>query len=506
MILAPGEVHGEKGVARSEPVTILGAGVAGLVAAYELEQRGHCVEILEARSMLGGRLHTHRFSCGRRGPIAELGAMRIPARHCRTMQLIDQLGLSDRVRQFRTLFSDGSNYLETVAGPIRVREASPMLVSSFLAESSVGTNYSDDGVLCAAWLAASVGAIAPAKFRRGLGADLNVELLELLSRIDLRPFIVRRGGAERVDLNRFFANHPDFAHGTRLQHLFGDVVTETSSALFRLEGGIDQITLHLADRLRGPIRRDSRVSGLHVLPDGVFIEVHRDSATEMIRRDCVLCTVPFSVVRGMRLSGLTSEKLAVIHDMRYWAATKIALHCREPFWEDDGILGGGSFTGGLVRQTYYPPVESDPRLGATLLASYTIGPDADLLGRIPLEQRCATVRAELCKIHPELSRPDMVYGSVMRAWGEDPFSLGAASVRWGKDADSAEQERALAAGPQGALFFAGEHCSSVPAWIEGAVESGLEAAKEIDAYVLSGSASMVDRDGDREKVWLDCGN
>lgn len=73
--------------------------------------------------------------------------------------------------------------------------------------------------------------------------------------------------------------------------------------------------------------------------------------------------------------------------------------------------------------------------------------------------------------------------------------MGAASVRWGKDSDTAEEERVLAAASQGALFFAGEHCSSVPAWIEGAVESGLEAVNQIDAYLQSTGVGAVARGG-----------
>ncbi|MEC4842822.1 FAD-dependent oxidoreductase [Mycobacteroides chelonae] len=133
-----------------------------------------------------------------------------------------------------------------------------------------------------------------------------------------------------------------------------------------------------------------------------------------------------------------------------------------------------------------------------MLASYTIGPDADLLAQIPMEQRLAMVRAELCKIHPELSQPSMVCGKVMRAWGDDPLSMGAASVRWGKDSDTAEEERLLAAAPQGGLFFAGEHCSSVPAWIEGAVESGLNAVSQIDAYMQSTGVGAMVCDAGRE--------
>ena len=75
-------------------VVIVGGGLAGLCAAYELEQRGHEVTILEAEtSHVGGRARTHRFENGQYG---ELGAMRIPANHTLTRKYVNQFGLSLR--------------------------------------------------------------------------------------------------------------------------------------------------------------------------------------------------------------------------------------------------------------------------------------------------------------------------------------------------------------------------------------------------------------------------
>ncbi|MGW1146223.1 flavin monoamine oxidase family protein, partial [Streptomyces sp. NPDC002454] len=222
--------------------------------------------------------------------------------------------------------------------------------------------------------------------------------------------------------------------------------------------------------------------GVHVRPDAVLVDVRHGLSTRRLACDHVLCTLPFSVLRRMALTGVEPAKTAVVNDMQYWPATKVALHCREAFWERDGISGGGSFTGGLTRQTYYPPVENDPRLGAALLASYTIGPDADALSEVPRDKLVATVLGELSTMHPELAQPGMVIDAETQIWGEDPSSRGAASVRWSKEPATAEEERALAAHPQGALFFAGEHCSTTPAWIEGALESGLAAARQIHAH------------------------
>lgn len=74
-------------------VTILGAGIAGLVAAYELERLGHQVDIIEGSPRIGGRGWTHRFRDGPGAPQIELGAMRIPKEHQHTLHYISEMGL-----------------------------------------------------------------------------------------------------------------------------------------------------------------------------------------------------------------------------------------------------------------------------------------------------------------------------------------------------------------------------------------------------------------------------
>src|SRR5439155_26025847 len=66
-------------------VVILGAGLAGLVAAHELTQPGHDVTILEARGRPGGRVHTLRESISD-GLHAEAGAAFIPSNHELTLK------------------------------------------------------------------------------------------------------------------------------------------------------------------------------------------------------------------------------------------------------------------------------------------------------------------------------------------------------------------------------------------------------------------------------------
>src|SRR5471032_2212289 len=75
-------------------IIVVGAGLAGLVSAYELERKGHTVILLEADPKhLGGRVRTHTFADGSTG---ELGAMRIPKQHDVTRKYIKEFGLKLR--------------------------------------------------------------------------------------------------------------------------------------------------------------------------------------------------------------------------------------------------------------------------------------------------------------------------------------------------------------------------------------------------------------------------
>ncbi|MEU7293620.1 NAD(P)/FAD-dependent oxidoreductase [Streptomyces exfoliatus] len=467
-------------------VTVVGAGMAGLVAAYELERLGFRVEVLEGSRRLGGRVHTHRFGAAEGAPFVELGAMRIPTAHHRTMHYVEHLGLADQVRPFTTLLSEENAFLATSAGHVRLRDAPRALIADVRA-SLPGLPYREETVVFGAWLAAVVDAVAPPALRAGLRADLARNLLALVEDVDLSPHLLGHA-KDRMDVHGLFAAHPGIRAGcgTRLNGFLDDILTETSPELIRLACGMDQLAQRLAARIRGPVWLGQRVSGFDVAPDHVLVRLGGGPSAAVRRCDYVLCTVPFSVLRSLTLTGFDEDKLAVVREVDYCPATKVAVHCREPFWEREGIRGGASFSGGRIRQTYYPTSEadggSDPAQGAALLASYTIGEDAAHLGAMPPALRHRTVVEELGRMHPQLLRRGMVRGVASLAWGEHPWTAGGCTIRWGQDAAACEEQRRRAVRPQHRMFFAGEHCASEPAWIEGAVESALEAVALIAAH------------------------
>lgn len=77
---------------RPKKVIIVGAGLAGLSAGYELKKAGHTPVILEAQQRVGGRVYTLRDPFTE-GLYAEVGAMRIPRAHSLSMAYIEKFGL-----------------------------------------------------------------------------------------------------------------------------------------------------------------------------------------------------------------------------------------------------------------------------------------------------------------------------------------------------------------------------------------------------------------------------
>lgn len=467
-------------------ITILGAGIAGLVAAYELERLGHEVEIMEGSPRIGGRVWTHRFSSEPGAPYGELGAMRIPSEHQLVLHYVDELGLSDKLRKFVTVFEE-SNALMNVQGNVfRLKDA--QLLERYQGVFQ-NTRYSQKTRLFAAWIKTIVDAIAPGALRESLEHDLESHLMDELERLDLDPYFSEDG--QTIDLHTFLKENEGFRArcSQALDVFFSDILTETSHDLLQLEGGMEQIIDRLVASIKAPIRCNQEVVSLQVKDQGV--EVSWLEAGQRFTKHCdyVLCTIPFSVLRKIELIGFDELKLNSIHNTVYCPATKVAFHCAQPFWEKEGIQGGASFSGEGVRQTYYPSVKFNQDQGSTLLASYTIGDDADRMASLPESERYQYVQNVVSKIHPELLQSGMLVDAATIAWGDYKWSSGGCTVHWHDE--SKVPSYLEAARPQKNLFFAGEHCSRFPAWLEGSVESALEAVRDIaSAPVLVSQRSV----------------
>lgn len=462
---------------KGKNVTILGAGIAGLVAALELERLGHQVDIMEGSPRLGGRIWTHRFSEEPDAPYAELGAMRIPSAHKHTLHYVNEMGLGHKLCKFVTVFEE-NNALIGIEGKVFRMKDAPGIFQQRYQGILLDSRYSDRTRLFAAWLKTIVDTISPGSLRESLERDLHSHLMDELERLDLEPFFSNDG--DQIDLHAFIKANPGFrARCSKALDMFlGDILVETSHDLLQLEGGMEQLIGHLAGAIQGSIRCNQEIVALRVQEDGVDVSWLEDGQLHTRLCDYVLCTIPFSVLRKMELSGFDDKKLNVISNTVYCPATKVAFHTAQPFWEKYGIKGGASFSGEGVRQTYYPSVKFNPERGSAMLASYTIGGDAERLGMMPEQERYAYVKNAVSKLHPEIETPGMLLDIASIAWGNYKWSAGGCTVHW----DGNHCNYLEAARPQNRLFFAGEHCSRFPAWIQGSIESALEAVYDIVSH------------------------
>ena len=132
-----------QGVNPPTKIIIIGAGLSGLVAGFELKRAGHDVIILEARDRVGGRVHTLRepFSDGL---IAEAGAARIPYNHDLTLGYADYFGLKiDSFYPDEGLYADYSGGVRTLIPPEEFLEDQPWSGSVLHSEYSKIVGGSD---------------------------------------------------------------------------------------------------------------------------------------------------------------------------------------------------------------------------------------------------------------------------------------------------------------------------------------------------------------------------
>ncbi|NEO34472.1 MAG: NAD(P)-binding protein [Symploca sp. SIO3C6] len=501
-------------------IGILGAGMAGLVAAYELKKLGHTVEILEGSDRVGGRVWTKYFANGQYG---EFGAMRIPGRHDYTRHYIKETELE----LGRFITSNPKGFYDIRGTTTRIFEAIDNLYpqyknlrkSDLALASDIGENGYPKGV--GAILDNLISPILEDLSQEDKLALYSGQLTDKLKKLDakaLRQFLrqERPESDGAMDLIGSLTSLENLWQGSILEELRG-TIEGRGSGLQEIIGGMDQLPNSLADKMiddkgtvRDNIEFNSEVYGIKTEKDCVEVTY----AKCMQQYDYVLCTIPFSVLRRLELNGLSSEKMLAIRNITYASSTKVLLLCKERFWEDGkyNIIGGASISDRISRQTYYPShhvqdyrepwseqkegrefqplslaaVYSDafcqrqegasPEEPGVLLGSYTWGMNARRLGVLSQEERAQKVINSISKFHEEISKPGQVIGSASMFWDENKWSAGAFT-----HFDSFDTDLYYQAGlkPEGRLHFAGEHLSPAPGWIQGAIMSSLRAVLEM---------------------------
>jgi monoamine oxidase len=444
-------------------VVIVGAGIAGLAAAYELVRQGHDPVVLEAQHRVGGRVFTCRDFAP--GLYAEFGAMRIPRVHDLTLAYCREFGL-----ELRPFVMGNPKTLVHIDGTRMTMEEAdrePERLPFDLAQHERGRTWTE------MWNEAVSEVIG---LYDKLGEEAFEQVLADYDHFSIREFLKDRGFSEgAIELYGVMSFRESNMNAAVIEQL-REIVGRAFEDMQEIVGGFDLLPQAFFRRLRQRVRFGAAVNAIEQDEHGVTVHYRSPAGRFSIRGDHCIVAIPFSVLRDIEVApALGRPKQKAIRELNYNASTKILLQTRTRFWErTDGIVGGTSVTDLPIRRICYPSFSDPDEERGALLASYTWGQDALRWDAMSTEKRIEEAIEDVAKVHPEI-RTEFEIGA-SHAWYDDQYAAGAFALF------EPEQQTRLQPDivrPEGRVHFAGEHTSLWHAWIQGALESGIRTAREV---------------------------
>lgn len=474
-----------RGLAGSGPpkgrVLILGAGLAGMCAAYELEQLGYECRIIEARKRIGGRCVTVRRgdeledSAGSqrcefaKGQFFNPGPTRVPHWHV-TIDYCQKFGVKlapwINVNEGAFIYQTKSKSLQNRR--IRIRDV-----------------VADTEGYMAQLMAQSVHAGA---LDTEISADDKARILAYIAQFGYFD----EGGKYTGRSRRSYREAPHAGPGApsteppfALSEVFGANMgryfeflngIDQQMTMLEIVGGVDNLAHAFRTHLRAPIALGCHVTDIRTSTAATTVthtDADGDSHTETA--DFCICTIPLTILRTIP-NNFDATCQSVLKRTSYSASTKVALEFKRRFWEeDDRIFGGISWTDQTISQVVYPSHDFFGNGG--VLVNYNFGLSASTMGAMAPKDRIAYAIGQTALIHPQVK--DELRSAVTLSWGNVPMNKGAfADWRHTPDGEAGYQ---LLCKPQGRLYFAGEHASRITSWMAGAFESARYVVRQIHA-------------------------
>jgi monoamine oxidase len=433
-------------------VAVVGAGLAGLTAAYELRHRGWDVTVLEARDRVGGRVRTARSFTEHQ--LGEAGGEFIDTSHTAMRDYVTRFGLVlDDLRKGTSgldgvVYLDGQRHIydDVVIGRVKAEINRYEARMSALAEP---LDPSDP-----------VAAGAPLD-NRPVSALLDELQLDPTARTVIEHNVLDEYTVEPARLSLLF-----HAQATKLTENLPNSGVEA----FRIRGGNDQLPMALKDALGPAVELQSPVTNVTADASGVRVT----AAGRAVEADRCIVAVPLPALRAVTFAPpLPAALSGAVNELQYGVVTKTLIQYGRRFWREED-LDGSTLTDLPISTTW----ESTNRQSGTsgILLAYTAGDRGAAYGALADPVRIADAGQDLGRIYP--AAPPLEQGAVTMAWSNEPYTRGSYTAY--APGQVTRYWRALRQ-PVGRIHLAGEHTDTYTGYMEGAVRSGRRVAAEIDA-------------------------
>jgi monoamine oxidase len=480
-----------RGSGSGRSVVVLGAGIAGLVSAYELQRAGYRVTVLEARNRIGGRSWTIRggdriVQTGRPDQLATFdpglyfnaGPARIPSTHRLILNYARRFGV-----ELEPFINVNRNAGWDFGGKVHPERRMVEDMRGHLAEllAKAIDHKALDGVMSKDELAAVRQFLAP---YANVGAD------GAYRPTGRNGFSVDGGAYNQapVPLPALGLNELAPSSAVTLPYFF-EHIWDMQSTMLQPVGGMDRIAHAIYGKVKPSVLPGTQVSAIRRHGDGVRIE-HGGQATEA---DFCVCTIPLPVLARIPNDFSAAKKAAITSAPPYLPSVKLAFQSPR-FWEqDDNIFGGLAWTDRLNENVIYPSSGFGSATGVIIgayCAGWTHNDTPASFAALSHDERLRISRESIEALHPGRSR--LLRKGVTVAWGLTPFSEGVGATWPDPDFDAGPGGRGAVyqelLKPEGPIVFAGEHLSYQPLWQEGAATSAHEAVKLVSAMAKARAA------------------
>jgi monoamine oxidase len=431
-------------------VLVAGAGLAGLSAAYALEEDGADVTIVEARQRVGGRVWTIRDGFAR-GQHAEGGADLIEDEQEAVLALARRL----RLPTSRILRGGFGYYGRTATGRFAIQSGHRAFV---LMGRHIAPSIHDYKLAEQRW----DSAIARRLARQSVDAWLRSHRLPAWLRDRYRGL---RG--------LFLADPEDLSLLALVDFLAADPWSGQPDGMLRITGGNDRLATALAERLRAPVELGAVLRRVTQRGRRVAATIEFAGGIAEWRGDYLVSTLPASTLRDVTFApALPDGQAAAIRALRYGAATRMLLQFDRRFWKRRGrpLAFASSAAHGAVWDG-----NEQQRGPAGILSLLAGGSASRELAEIARRHGVGEVVQRLAW----LGRPSSLLHNRVVRWDRDPWVRGGYAYF---DPSFDPRGRDALAQPAGRVVFAGEHTSiRWQGYMNGAIESGQRAAAEIAA-------------------------